>query len=204
MEDDLHPVPIQELKLRPNKCHHWILEHHLPQLDSLTKVRGQLVAEHLGTALQVCGEANTIVTLCCDRCLQPYNHLLQCKVKELIWLGDDHLTLNQHTTRPTGPAVEQEPPKDFDGDGLSERLDPRGAFDPAQWIFEQLHLQLPLVNRCGEHCPGPAQPSRHGSANDPSPDDARSSRREDPRWAALGQLLNPPSPTGPVSSEPAP
>jgi len=204
MEDDLRPVPIQELRLAPDHGRQWTVEHHLPQLDSLTKVRGEVVAEHLGSALQVRGEAETIVTLCCDRCLQPYNHVLHCRVKELIWLGDDHNAPHHHATRHTGLAEQGEPPADFDDDGLSERLDPRGAFDPAQWIFEQLHLQLPLVNRCGEHCPGPALPSRHGNASATRGIDGIANKGEDPRWAALGQLLDHPTPTGPISSEPAP
>jgi uncharacterized protein len=44
-------------------------------------------------------------------------------------------------------------------------------------VFEQLSLQLPLVNRCGLDCPGPdLQPS----AQPPEP--------IDPRWAALKKL----------------
>ena len=40
-------------------------------------------------------------------------------------------------------------------EGLVEYLDPRGDFDPQQWVFEQLNLQLPVVNHCGDLCPGP-------------------------------------------------
>jgi uncharacterized protein len=56
-----------------------------------------------------------------------------------------------------------------------ETIDPRGSFDPAHWTFEQLSLQLPLVNRCGADCPGPAT---WGSSD----------AVEDPRWAALAAL----------------
>ena len=78
MEEDLRPVPIQELRLAPDHGRQWTLDHHLPQLDSLTKVRGQVLAEHLGSALQVRGEAETIVTLCCrpvPAALQPCSAL---------------------------------------------------------------------------------------------------------------------------------
>ena len=97
---------------------------------------------------------------------------------------------------------------------LDDRLDPRGAFDPERWLFEQLSLQLPVVNRCGADCPGPPQAPegpdnghpeepvfRQGSTGrqpDPStsqpPNSASSNAPDpeppiDPRWAALRQLL---------------
>jgi uncharacterized protein len=56
-----------------------------------------------------------------------------------------------------------------------DRLDPAGFFDPQRWIFEQLSLQLPLVNRCGSDCPGPDRWSSEDS-------------EVDPRWAALRHL----------------
>jgi uncharacterized protein len=59
-----------------------------------------------------------------------------------------------------------------------ECLDPAGRFDPEQWLFEQLSLQLPLVNRCGPDCPGPPLPQ--GEASDEP--------GGDPRWAALRSL----------------
>ncbi len=184
MLEELRPVPIQELRIAPDRKFHWNLDHHLPQLDSLTKVRGQIVALHLGNALEVQGAAETIVTLCCDRCLQPYNHVLRCAVQELIWLGGDN-----GSARVGGAEA---PPPDFDVDGLSERLDPRGAFDPAAWIFEQLHLQLPLVNRCGAHCPGPAQPPQNASAGKSAHADSAGPRIDatDPRWAPLARIRN--------------
>ena len=58
---------------------------------------------------------------------------------------------------------------------LDERLDPQGRFDPERWIFEQLNLRLPLVNRCGADCPGPARWSSESGA-------------PDPRWSALRGL----------------
>ena len=51
----------------------------------------------------------------------------------------------------------------------------RSSFDPERWLFEQLSLQLPLVNRCGADCPGPARWSSDPAAGDP-------------RWAALARL----------------
>ena len=72
---------------------------------------------------------------------------------------------------------------DLEADAFTESLDPAGDFDPAHWIFEQLHLLLPVVNHCGELCPGPnlAGPGAAGGA-------APGAGPIDPRWAALKQL----------------
>ena len=35
---------------------------------------------------------------------------------------------------------------------LVEYLDPKGNFNPERWIFEQLSLQMPLLNICNEEC----------------------------------------------------
>ena len=70
-------------------------------------------------------------------------------------------------------------------DGLVESLDPRGDFTPEQWVFEQLNLQLPVVNHCGDHCPGP--PGLKDAAT-PTTD---ATPPTDPRWDALRQLQQP-------------
>ena len=169
MTDPLRPIPIQELKALAAP-HRWQIEQTIAGLDSLTPVRGQLTAEHQGSVLAVKGQAATIVTLCCDRCLQHFNHPLQASADESIWLGEAG----------PGAAGEKEaiPTEDqlleLDVDAC-DQLNPRGSFDPEHWVFEQLSLQLPLVNHCGSECPGPPTWSSDG-------------RGGDPRWAALGQL----------------
>lgn len=169
MSAPLHPIPIQELKAL-GTAHRWQIEQAIAGLDSLTPVRGQLTVEHRGTVLAVKGQAGTIVTLCCDRCLQHFNHPLQASADESIWLGEAS----------PGAAGEKEAinPEDqlleLDADAC-DLLNPRGSFDPEHWVFEQLSLQLPMVNHCGSECPGPPTWSSDG-------------RGGDPRWAALGQL----------------
>ncbi|MCT0218056.1 DUF177 domain-containing protein [Synechococcus sp. CS-1329] len=167
----LRPVPLQELRVQPEP-RLWAVDQQLEDLESLTPVRGWLSAQHGEPVLEVEGEAETIVSLCCDRCLSHYNHLLHFRGSERLWLGEaDQLT------------------DDPDSD-LIESLDPRGHFDPARWLFEQLSLQLPLQNHCGADCPGPAlpDPAETGSASaaavhsDPSGD-----APIDPRWSALRQ-----------------
>lgn len=162
----LRPIPIPELcALTAGK--QWQVDQRIADLDSLTPVRGVLEAMHLGTALQVSAEAEAIVTLCCARCLQPFNQILRAEVRELI----------AFRSSPSSPADGLEDPL---GEDLDDRLDPKGRFDPERWLFEHLSLQLPLVNRCGDGCPGP---SRWSSARS----------TEDPRWAALKALSASPS-----------
>ena len=166
----LRPVAIQELSgLAEGR--RWELDQPLVDLASLTPVRGHVQAIHRGKVLEVEGEAVTIVTLRCDRCLQHFNHPLGFRTHELLWLGEQARRQGLETS-----LIERgETVLDLDPDGLSESLDPQGSFDPEHWTFEQLSLRLPLVNRCGPDCPGPAS---WGSAE----------TTIDPRWAALQAL----------------
>ncbi|MEX0589025.1 MAG: YceD family protein [Cyanobium sp.] len=159
-------MPLQELRhLEEGRV--WLIDQPVDGLDSLTPVRGHLQATHRGNMLEVEGKAETIVTLCCDRCLQHFNRPLRAADKELLWIGE--------------PVEDPGKPVDLEGAGeepeLMEQLDPRGSFDPEHWIFQQLQLQLPIVNHCGKHCPGPATWSSDSSG-------------VDPRWRAL-QDMNP-------------
>ena len=168
MIDGLEPVSLQELRVLGGPKQ-WSVEGHLDDLPSLTPVRGQISAEHKGNVLAVEGDLDTIVTLCCDRCLSQYNHQLQASPRELIWLGDAPPSDEQLQESEDISAME----------GLVECLDPRGRFDPEQWVFEQLSLQLPVVNHCGSHCPGPPLPRESGG------DHTSGGEPSDPRWQAL-------------------
>lgn len=162
----LRPVPLAELRTVP-EGKEWEVDQSIAGLESLTPVRGNLLAVHHGTALEVSGEAETIITLCCARCLQHYNQGLRAEVRELIEF------------RSGLPSPEEDPLAPL-GDDLDDRLDPAGSFDPERWLFEQLSLQLPLVNRCGKECPGPASWGNGAPA-------------ADPRWEALRALSQPPT-----------
>ena len=150
------------------------MDQPIAGLPSLTPVRGSLRVEHHGNALEVEGRADTIVTLCCDRCLQHYNQPLRVLCRELLEM-----------VGAPGPAPSPSAALESDfvvGEDLDDRLDPRGSFDPERWLFEQFSLQLPLVNRCSEDCPGP--PVWAGGT----------AEAIDPRWAALTTLRPDPAP----------
>lgn len=159
----LAPIAIAELRALPDGKQ-WQVDQPIGEFESLTPVRGHLHVIHQGTALEVSGVAEAIVTLSCARCLQDYNHALRAEVKELVEFRS-----------PSPTAATLDAPL---GEDLDDRLDPWGSFDPERWLFEQLSLQLPLVNRCGEDCPGPAC---WGSAP----------TTVDPRWTALAVLRHP-------------
>ncbi|MFM7314988.1 MAG: YceD family protein [Cyanobium sp.] len=171
MAQPLRPIPLSELRaLAVGK--RWIVGQHLSGLETLTPVQGSVHALHHGTALEVSGEGDTIVTLVCDRCLQLFNQALRARVHELVeFRGQDRgpsgdpAEINLELARAGVP----------EGDDLDDRLDPAGSFDPERWLFEQLSLRLPVVNRCGSDCPGPATWSSEPSG-------------VDPRWAALAGL----------------
>ena len=175
----LLPISIAELRaLAEGK--RWQVDQPIQELESLTPVRGELEVVHHGTALEVSAEVETIITLCCARCLQQFNQALRVDVRELIEF--------QGGADPAGEGA------DSLAEDLDDRLDPQGRFDPERWLFEQLSLQLPLVNRCGADCPGPARWSSAPTTGDP-------------RWAALKTLSPPacpePSTSGPTS-QPSP
>ena len=156
--DDLQPVPLQELRLLEGG-RFWSVDQDIGELETLSPVRGSVQVLHHGAVLEVRGEAETIVTLCCARCLQHFNHPLRASAQELLEID---ASLASETM---GLASAE----------CDDRLDPVGHFDPERWIFEQLSLQLPLVNRCGSDCPGPDRWTSDAPEGDP-------------RWAALRHL----------------
>jgi uncharacterized protein len=166
----LRPIAIAELRaLAEGK--HWQVEQAISALDTLTPVRGELHVAHHGTALEVSAAVETIVTLCCARCLGQFNQSLRADVRELIAFRG-------------GPAP-ADGLAEVTGEELDDRLDPQGRFDPERWLFEQLSLRLPLVNRCGDACPGPDRWSSAPAAGDP-------------RWASLKALAaSAPTPEAP-------
>ncbi|MEM1367075.1 MAG: YceD family protein [Cyanobacteria bacterium P01_H01_bin.15] len=148
------------LKLK-NRCRQFALDEWLPELQTLTPVRGELSVTHGGTFIEVKATIETIVTLACDRCLNQYNQRLVVDTSEIIWLDRTPTTLL--------PAEQEVPLED-----LTESLPAEGFFSPSQWLYEQLCLATPLRKICDRNCQQPEsqQPAHH----------------VDGRWAALAKL----------------
>jgi uncharacterized protein len=89
----------------------------LADLETLTPVRGRLQVTHQGNYLEVSVQAETIITLTCDRCLQQYNHRLTLDASELVWLDES-------ADQPDDGPLERETPLE----DLVETLPPQGIF----------------------------------------------------------------------------
>jgi uncharacterized protein len=144
-------------------------EEFIPDLETLTPVRGRLQVAHQGNYLEVKAKAETIVTLTCHRCLKQYNHRLVLNSSELIWLEE---TANQTDSSSAEIEVALE--------DLVENLSPGGYFSPRDWVYEQMCLELPHKQICDTECPGISLT-----------DDANTESSEtvsDSRWASLEAL----------------
>jgi len=161
-------VYIPQLLRAPNQTQVFSVRRHLPGLETLTPVNGDISVSHQGTYLQVLGQAETIVTLSCHRCLQNYNHRLVVDTQELIWLDD---TQNQ-----VAEPLEQE----VVAEDLVESLPPDGYFYADTWLYEQLCLALPQRQLCATDCPGVIV--------EQSPETLSASNLIDHRWSALAAL----------------
>ena len=72
MED----IYIPQLLKAPGRKREIEINEVIPGLETLTPIRGTLIVRHGGNFLELSVQAETIVTLICDRCLQNYNHRL--------------------------------------------------------------------------------------------------------------------------------
>ena len=158
-------IYIPQLLKAPERTEELPLEDFIPGLKTLTPIRGRMIVRHGGTFLEISLQAETIITLACDRCLKQYNHRLVVDTSELIWLDDN---VNQEED---GKLEREVPVED-----LSETLPPNGYFQPETWLYEHICLALPLRQLCDENC---QQPAAISSTSDPLMDN---------RWASLAAL----------------
>ncbi len=161
----MQAIYIPHLLQTPNRTQTIVLDDFLPELETLTPLRGKIMIRHGGTFLEVTVQGETIITLTCDRCLQQYNRRLQLDTSEIIWLDKD-VDLPHHYPQEREIAWED----------LSESLSPEGHFEPQSWLYEQLSLSLPLRQLCGKDCQAPATQTKE---NQPIIDS---------RWASLEAL----------------
>lgn len=160
----MEAIYIPNLLKAPQKTEAIEIQDFIPNLETLTPVRGRVVVTHQRTYLEVRGQAETIVTLTCHRCLQHYNHRLEVDATELVWLEESEV----EGDFPLEREVQLE--------DLAETLDPRGYFSPDSWLYEQLCLTLPLRQLCRSQCQGI------------EPDIDADSQPIDRRWASLERL----------------
>ncbi|MBE9176295.1 DUF177 domain-containing protein [Synechocystis salina LEGE 06155] len=160
----IQPIYLPHLLKQPRSVQVLSVDQAIADLTTLTPVRGTVTVRHGGTFLEVTAEAETIVTLHCDRCAQSYNQRLALDTKEILWLD------NQGENASLGSE------RELSWDDLSEVLAPDGHFDVETWLYEQFNLALPLKNLCGKDCQAP-----------PVPDDS-TDNGFDHRWAALADL----------------
>lgn len=161
----MQAIYIPHLLGKPQRSQTLPLDDFLSGVDTLTPLRGTLIIRHGGTFLELKLNAETIVTLTCDRCAQNYNHRLALDTSELIWLEAE----------PETPPLKE---REIASEDLSETLPPDGHFDPESWLYEQVSLALPLSKLCGKNCSPPDLPA---SDRQPLPDR---------RWASLADLKN--------------
>lgn len=144
----MEAIYIPQLLKMPGKKEEIHFNDSIRGFNSLTPVKGFLVVSHGGNFLEVKLQAETILTLMCDRCLQSFNHRLTLDTSEIIWL-ENKLELEQNI------ALERE----ISYENLSETLDPKGYFETETWLYEQLSLAMPMHQLCGNNCQAPEIPN---------------------------------------------
>ncbi len=159
-------IYIPQLAKAPERTEEIQVKDFLPELETLTPVRGIIRVRHQGTYLEVSGQAEAIITCTCNRCLQQYNQRLAVDTQEIIWLDD---IANQSQDLPLEREVAVE--------DLLENLPPDGYFHPTEWLYEQMCLAMPQRQLCKLNCPGIL-----------STDAENSTTVVDNRWASLEAL----------------
>ncbi len=160
------PIYIPHLLNAIDRTRSLTFETFFDGLETLMPVKAKVSVRHGTTFLEVRGEAQTIVTLTCDRCLQQYNHRIAVNAQEIIWLEEPVIDES------SGLTEYEVSPED-----LVESLSPQGYFEPDTWIYEQVCLELPQKQVCDPQCQGLAVQEL---------DEADQS--VDHRWSALAAL----------------
>lgn len=153
---------IPHLLQQPQRTQILHLDCEVSGLETLTPIRGEMKVRHGGTFLEVGVQAETIVTMICDRCAQQYNDRLFLNTSELIWLDKETETPQPHSQE-----------REIAWEDLSESLPSDGHFSVETWLYEQFTLAFPLRRLCGKDC----QP--------PQVTDLASENSGDRRWSAL-------------------
>tara|TARA_B100000700_G_C14736173_1_gene710776 strand:+ start:44 stop:577 length:534 start_codon:yes stop_codon:yes gene_type:complete len=174
IEEELTPISINELKaLSFPKC--WVFEIYLDKLPSISPIEGTIKVEIIESLLNVKGEIEAKIKLNCDRCMDEYIEILKCKTSEKIMVNKDLEDLDSLNSS-------------HSYNDLVDFIDPEGEFDPNNWVFEQLSLQIPILKICGKDCRGPLIRKEKGDFNQ-NPNQSNLQTKLDPRWSPLKKLL---------------
>jgi uncharacterized protein len=130
-------IYIPQLTRAPEQTETIQFEEFIPDLDTLTPVKGVLKVKHQGNYLDVRVKAEAIATLSCDRCLKHYNHRLAVETAELIWLAEP--------SEAEPEALEAE----IAFDDLVESLPPQGYLAIMSGITPPKTLRSPLPGNSG-------------------------------------------------------
>jgi uncharacterized protein len=166
----MEAIYIPQITTAPERTEEIPVKEFLPGLDTLTPVRGRVRVQHHGNYLEVSGQAETIVTLTCHRCLQQYNHRVVVDTSEIIWLDE---AAQQVDDLPLEREVAME--------DLVETLSPQGYFYPSEWLYEHLCLAMPQRQLCSADCAG-IQPAKSSNL------EKKLQKSVDSRWAGLEAL----------------
>ena len=172
-QPQMEPIYIPHLIPRQDKTLEIVVDGLVPEFETLTPVRGKITVRHGGTFLDVSAQAETIVTLTCDRCLRQYNHKLLLNTSEIIWL-------DATAGEPYDGPIEVH----SDIEELVESLPPDGHFQPDTWLYEQLCLALPHRQLCAQDCQGIAP------IESATPQASEQKVSLDSRWGILEALKN--------------
>ncbi len=164
----MEKIYIPRLLKMPEQKEEIKLNHQISGLNSLTPVRGVFQVAHRGNFLELQLQADTILTLSCDRCLQTFNYRLEVDTSEIILLKEQESDLNLPLER------------EIITEDLSETLPPDGNLIVDDWIYEQLSLAMPLRNLCGNNCQPPMIKEKEDITT------------KDGRWSSLASLIDPP------------
>ena len=162
----MEAIYIPHLTKAPEQTEVIQVQEFLPGLETLTPVRGRIRVTHRGNYLEVSAQAEAIITLTCHRCLQQYNHRLAIDTSEMIWL-------DEAASLPYDGPLERE----VELEDLVETLPPQGYFYPNEWLYEQMCLEIPQRQLCGEQCAGIQTATQE-----------REEKPVDRRWASLEAL----------------
>lgn len=163
----MEAIYIPQLTKAPEQTELIQVQEFIPNLETLTPVRGCVRVTHRGNFLEVSAKVESIMTLTCYRCLQQYNYRLAVDTSEIIWLDE---AANKLDDAPLEREVALE--------DLVETLPPQGYFYPGEWLYEQMCLEIPQRQLCARDCTGIQTDTLLNA----------SERSTDQRWASLEAL----------------